>query len=177
MFSWPRFYPRTMLLEYLLENALHRGASNVDFGGQDCHTRVFKLASPERNNCITSVSYFLQPRLCLLLTTHGRFVIVADGLMSIGHTLSPVPKAPYVLKDLSSLCTVPVDFHIWYPRQMNLPSITGMSIIVPSPTNIQEPLKSFNRLAMSHSVPCSRDNTYSVWFKKHCPELLTANAP
>jgi hypothetical protein len=58
---------------------------------------------------------------------------------------------------------------------MNLPSITGMSNIVRCKTNIHQPLKSFNRLAMSHSVPCSRDNTYSVWFQKYCPEHLIAN--
>jgi hypothetical protein len=58
---------------------------------------------------------------------------------------------------------------------MNLPSITGMSIIVPCQTNIRQPLKGFNRLAISHSVPRSRDNTYSVWFQKYCPEHLNEN--
>jgi hypothetical protein len=58
---------------------------------------------------------------------------------------------------------------------MNLTSITGMSNIVPCPTNIRQPLKGFARLANTHSVPCSRDNTYSVWFQKHCPEHLIAN--
>jgi len=58
---------------------------------------------------------------------------------------------------------------------MDLTSITGMCNIVPCPTNICQPLKGFNRLSMSHSVPCSRDNTYSVLFQKHCPEHLIEN--
>ena len=120
MFSWPRFYPRTRHLEYLVENALHRRASKVHFEGRIVTQEFFKLAPPDRNNCITSVSYFLQPRLCLLIPNQQSFVSVADGLMSIGHTLTPVPKTTQVLKDFSSLITVDVDFYIWYSRQINL---------------------------------------------------------
>ena len=81
-------------------------------------------------------------------------------------------KTPQVHKDSICLCTVPVDFHIRYPRQMNLHYICGMNNIGPSPTNVRQPLKSINRLAVSHSVTRSRDNTWSVSIQKHRPEHL-----
>jgi hypothetical protein len=57
---------------------------------------------------------------------------------------------------------------------MYFPPIIGMSDIAPGPTNVRQPLKGLNRLAVSHSVPRSRDNTYSARFQKHCPEYLIA---
>ena len=72
-----------------------------------------KLAPPDRNKFITSVSYFLQPRLCLLIPVQQYYSSVADGLVWIGHTLTPIRKVPKVLKDFPRLCAVPVDFHIW----------------------------------------------------------------
>ena len=96
-----------------------------------------KLAPPDRNNLITSVFDFLQTYLSLLIPAQQSFFSVADGLTSIGHTSTPMPKAPKVLKDFFPLCTVPVDFHIWYPGQMNFPSISGMRNIVPRPTNVR----------------------------------------
>jgi hypothetical protein len=58
---------------------------------------------------------------------------------------------------------------------MYFPPITGMSDIAPGPINVRQPLNGLKRLAVYHSVPRSRDNTYSVRFKKHCPEYLIAN--
>jgi hypothetical protein len=58
---------------------------------------------------------------------------------------------------------------------MDLPSITGMSNIVPSPNNIHQSLKSLNSLSISHSELRFRYNNYSVWFKEHCLEQLVAN--
>jgi hypothetical protein len=58
---------------------------------------------------------------------------------------------------------------------MNFPLITDMSDIAPCSSNVHQPLKGFKRLAISDSVPRSRDNTYSVRFQKHCPEYLIAN--
>jgi len=61
--------------------------------------------------------------------------------MSIGHTSTPMLKTPKVLKFFIVLCTVPVDFHIWYTRQMKLLSISGMSNIVPRQTNYASNLR------------------------------------
>jgi len=58
---------------------------------------------------------------------------------------------------------------------MYIPPITGMNNIVSRPTNIRPPLKGFNSLAVSYSVPSSRDNTYSIRFQEHRPENLIAN--
>ena len=52
------------------------------------------FAPPDWNNFITSVSYFLQSRLSLLISTQQCSFSVADGLMSIGLTLTPMPKTP-----------------------------------------------------------------------------------
>jgi len=49
-----------------------------------------------------------------------------------------MPKTIYVLKDLMRLFTVPVNFHIRYPGQMNLPPISGVSNIVFRPTNVRQ---------------------------------------
>jgi hypothetical protein len=38
-----------------------------------------------------------------------------------------------------------------------------------------QPLKTYNRLVVSHTVPISKDNTYSIWDHKHCPENLLEN--
>jgi hypothetical protein len=58
---------------------------------------------------------------------------------------------------------------------MYFPPITGMSNIVPCPINVCQPLRDLNRLAVSHKVPRSRDNTYSVRFQKHGPKYLISN--
>ena len=128
-----------------------------------------KLTPPDRNNLITRVSDFLQPRLSLLIPIQQRSFSVTNGLMSIGHTWTPVPKSPKLLKDFILLSTEPVKFHIWYPRQKYLPPINSMSNIASRSTNLRQLLKGFNRLAVSHSVPPSRDDTYSIWFQKHRP--------
>jgi len=133
MFSWTRFYPLTITLEYLLENALHRRARKVQFEVRIVIYEISKLAHPDRNNVITSVAYFLRPLLSLHVPAQQNFFSVADGLMLIGHTLTPVSKKSKVLRDFPRLCTVPVDYYIWYPRQMKSPSSTGMSNIVPRP--------------------------------------------
>ena len=52
-------------------------------------TQEFLNSQPDRNNCKTSFSYFLQPRVCLLISSQQNFISVADGLMSIGYTLTP----------------------------------------------------------------------------------------
>jgi len=75
----------------------------------------FKLSPPDRNNCITSVSYFLQPRLCLLIQTQQSFVSVADELMSIGHTLTHVPKKPKYSKTSLVSAQYPSTFTFDFP--------------------------------------------------------------
>jgi len=52
---------------------------------------------------------------------------------------------------------------------------SGMSNIVTLPTNISQPLKKFKSLAVSRSVPLSRDNTCGVSFQKHRPQHRIAN--
>ena len=78
-------------------------------------------------------------------------------------------------KVLIRLNTVPVDFHVWYPRQMNFLYIYGMNNIVTLLTNVRQALKGFSRLVVSDSGPHSRDNTNSVWLKKDRSEHLIAN--
>ena len=93
--------------------------------------------------------------------------------MSIGHTSTPMPKTPKLLKDFIVVCRVPVDFHIWYPRKMNLPFPAWD--IFNRQTNIRQPLKSLNNMVVSYLVHRSRDNTSSVRFQKHRPEHVIAN--
>jgi len=57
-------------------------------------------------------------------------------------------KTPEVLKDFILLCAVSIKFHIRYPSQTNFPPITDMRNIVTRPTNVRQPLKSLNRLAI-----------------------------
>jgi len=73
--------------------------------------------------------------------------------VSIGYARTLMPEATQLLKHLLCLCRVPINFYNWYPGQMYLPSISGMNYIVPRLTNIRQPLKSFNRLAVTHTVP------------------------
>jgi len=58
---------------------------------------------------------------------------------------------------------------------MYFPPITGMTNIVSCSTNVRLSLKGFNILAVSLSVPSSRDNTYNIWFQEHRPKHLIAN--
>ena len=62
-------------------------------------------------------------------------------------------KTSYLLKDILCLWRVPIKFYIRYPWQMYLPSISCINYIVLCLTSIRQPLKSFNRLAVSHTVP------------------------
>jgi hypothetical protein len=91
MYSWSWFYSSTRFFEHLLENALHRGIRKVHFVGQDRHTRVFKLAHPDLNNCITSVPFFWN-LACLLISTQLSFFSIGDGFSDIGITLIPCQK-------------------------------------------------------------------------------------
>ena len=86
-----------------------------------------------------------------------------------------MPKAPDVLKNVIRFWIETVNFHIRYHSQMNFPRITGVSNIVTRPTNVHQPFKSLNSLAVSHTVAPSRDNTYRIRFQKHGPEHLIAN--
>jgi len=110
--------------------------------------QFFKLTSPDRNNIITGVLDFLQPRLSFLIPILQCFLSLADEYVSIGHAETPTPKSPEVLKDFISVCTVPINFHIRDPRQMKFPPVTGMNNSVTRTTNIRQPLKSLNRLAI-----------------------------
>ena len=65
-----------------------------------------------RNNHITSVIDFLQPRFCLLIPTQQNLLSVANGLRSSKHTSSPMPKTAEISKDFISVCKLHVDFHI-----------------------------------------------------------------
>jgi len=71
-----------------------------------------KLTPTDRNNLITNVSDFLQTRLSLLIRVHKIFFGAADGLMSIGHILTPKPKTLKILKDFLRLRKLPVYFNI-----------------------------------------------------------------
>jgi hypothetical protein len=86
-----------------------------------------------------------------------------------------MPETPKVLEDLIRLPTAPINFQIRNLIQMNIPPIAGMNYIVTSLANVRQPLNCFNRLAVSHAVTHSRDNTYSVRFKELCSENLIAN--
>jgi len=119
-----------------------------------------KLTPPDRNNLITSVFEFLQPRFSFSIPVLQSFLGLTNGLVSIGHAKAPMPKAPEVLKDFICLCAVPIDFHIRYTSQTNFPPITGMRNIVTRPTKERQPLKSLNRRANNiHMVAPSQDNT------------------
>ena len=96
---------------HLLENALHGVATTIQFLALVGHVIIFKLEPPHRNKFITTVTYLLQPSLTLLVPNEQSLSSVADGLMSIGHILTPVPKHPWYSKH-SSVYTIHVDFHI-----------------------------------------------------------------
>ena len=121
---------------------------------------------------ITSIFNFLQPRFHFLIPVQQCFFRVTYGLVSIGHARTTIPKTTKVIKVLLCFRRLPIDFHIWYPRLMHLPSISGMNYIVPCLTNVRQPLKCFHRLAVSLTVFPSRDCTHSICFQTHCPEHL-----
>jgi hypothetical protein len=72
-------------------------------------------------------------------------------------------KTSQILQDFC-LWRVAINYYISSPRQMYLPSVSGMKYIVPCLTNIRQSLKRFNRLAVYHTVPSIRYNTYSIRF-------------
>jgi hypothetical protein len=175
MFSWPNFYTRTRHLEYLLENVLRRGANKVHFGGQECHIRVFETRTTRSKQMYNQNLIF-----CNLACVSYRlrsFISVAYGFVSIGHTLTPVPKTPYVLKDFPSLRTVPVYFHIWYPGKWTSPPFPVWVIILflVRSMNANHWGASTDWRSPIQYPALASDNTYSVWFQKHCPEHLIAN--
>ena len=133
-----------------------------------------KLAPSYRNDVVTSVFDFLQPRHSFLMPVLQCIISVADGFMAIGHAETPMPKTAQILEDLISALRVSINFYIRYPSQMDFPPITGMNNIS-SPPKIRQPLKTLNRLRIPQTVTRSRDNTYSVGFQKHGPEHLIAN--
>jgi len=51
----------------LLESSLHRGATKFIFDDWIVTQEFSKRNPPDRNNFVTSVSYFLQPRMGLLI--------------------------------------------------------------------------------------------------------------
>jgi len=61
-----------------------------------------------------------------------------------------------------------------YPGQMHFPPITGVNNFA-CPSHIRQPLKTFNRLTIPHTVTGSRDNTYSIRFQEHGSEYPIAN--
>jgi len=134
-----------------------------------------KLTPPDRNNLITSVFDFPQPRLCFPLTVLQSFLDFSNGFVSIGHAKTPMPKAHEVLKDFIRPFAVPINFHIMYPSQTKFPPITGMKNIVTLPSNVCQPLKSLNRLVIPHKVDTCRDNTYRIWFQKYGSQHVLAN--
>lgn len=144
-FSWHWSLPRTVHLECLIENALHRVWRQFIFNVWILTQEVSNLATPHRNNLIIIVSYFLQPRLGSLIPAWQSSFSVPDGLISIRIKRTPMPKASAILKDLTALCTIPVDFHICYSSKMNLPPYPQWET-VSRPTNVRQPLKIFNRL-------------------------------
>ena len=106
------------------------------------------LATPDRNNFVTSIFDFLEPRLSLLKPVLQGHICVTNGLVVIGNIKTLVPKTPGILKDFFSLLTLPINFHIRYLRQMNFPPSTGVNNIVTCPINVSQTLKSLNILAI-----------------------------
>jgi len=138
-------------------------------------TQVFsKWAPPARNNIITNVNYFLQPLLCLIIPTSGVFSVLPMGLCRLRIHWHPAQKQPRYSETSPISAKYPSTFTLGTPDKWNT-WISGRNNIVPRPTNVHQPLKCFNKLAIQHSVKHSRVNTYSVWFRKHCPELVIAN--
>ena len=141
--SWKlRLYPEQGIPN-IYRRGFHIGVrSKFILKARICAQQFSKLATPDRNNIITSVFDFLQPRLCFLIRVLQCLICVTNGLVSIGHTKTPMPKTPKLLKHFIRIFTVTIDFHIWHPIQMNFPPITGVSnIFVSDPCTpaIEEP--------------------------------------
>ena len=96
------------------------------------------------------------------------------GLCLLSIEVNPCQKTK-VLKDLFRLLSVPVNFHIRYPWQLNLPPISGVSNIVTCLTHVRQPLKCFNSLAVSRTVAPSQDNTHRIRFQEYGSEHLITN--
>jgi len=136
--------------------------------------RFYKITT-DRNNFINGILDFLQPRFSLLISVLQCFPSLTDAFVSIGHANTPMPKPYEVLKSLIRRCTVRTNFHIFDPSQMNYPPISGMNNIVTRSTNVLQPLKKLNRLAIPHTVTPSRNNTYRIWFQKYGTDHRVAN--
>jgi len=78
-----------------------------------------KLKLPDRNNIISSVSYFLQPSLYLLTTTQQRFFSNADELISIAHILTPMQKTPRYSKSSLAWAQYPSTFTFGTQGKLN----------------------------------------------------------
>jgi len=57
-----------------------------------------------------------------------------------------------LLKYFIRLCSDSINLQDTYPCQMYFPSITGMSNIIPRPTDVIQPLKGLKRVAVSHTA-------------------------
>jgi len=101
--------------------------------------------------------------------------VLPMGLCRLDLHWHPCQKHPRYSKTSLVSAQYPSSFTLGTPGKWDLPSITSMNNIVSRPTNVRQPLKGLNRLAISHSVHSSRYNTYSVCFQKYCPEHVTAN--
>jgi hypothetical protein len=131
-----------------------------------------KFTFPDRNNIVTGVPDFLQPRFNFLIHVLQSFLSLADGFCSIGHAKTPITIAPELLKGSIRLSAVPINIHIMETRQMKFHHITGLNENVTRPTNVCQPLKSLNSLAIPHTVIPSFNRTLYFLVRTNEEELL-----
>ena len=164
--------PRTRDLEYCW--VLHIGVR----GKFSFKTTIFaqqfsKLTPSDGNYLINGFLDFLQPHFSFPIPVLQIFLCCRWVLCRLGmQTL--ILKAPEILENSISLCTVRIDFNIRDSSQMKFAHITGMNNIVTRPTNERQPFKYFNGLTIPHSVISSQE-TYRIRFLKRCTEHLDAN--
>lgn len=92
---WLRFYPpgqgnpninrRVLQMEMRTESIFEAWIFAQQF---------YKLTHPDRNNILTCISDFLQLRHCFFIPSQQCFFSVANWVVSIGHTRTPMPKHP-----------------------------------------------------------------------------------
>jgi hypothetical protein len=93
--------------------------------------------------------------LASLLSPHTystMFFCIAYGFVLIRHAWTPMPVTTQILKDLLCLWRVAINFLHLVPLA-DAPPISGMNYIVPCLTNVCQPLNSFSRLTVTHTIP------------------------